>query len=582
MARRLGDRVALGYALNAAHARALGHRRRARAVGDGTELGEIADDLGDELLALHGHMWRIRELLARGDVDAVNEEIARFRSRDTGPVHPVEASYAFNVTAMMALLAGDFETAEELGQRALHVAEGQNELALSLYGALMMWTWWQRGDFGAPDSVFGEVLAQAPATYPTVSAALALMHAEAGDREAALRKLAALAAHGWENVAADQAEGVSLALAAAACNVVGAPAQDFAAHLYDVMRPYAGTAVVVRAPAAACVGPADHYLGLLAETLGDLALAEVHHDAALRLARRMGSPPFVAASQMELARTVRRRRPTAEKERVAELLRERVGGGTRHGPAPAGGAGHRARLIRSAGGLVPLRDGRSRAGLFFVGGQPVVRLADAPAHAAEQSVAEARDLHHRLEFPRADDQDLEVGGGRHGGAAGHGFDGGQLAEVVAGPEDVDHVAFAGDRRRALQNDEELAAESAFAEDHLAGLNAEALGDPGHFGELLLGTRGEPRHTVQAVRCGLPVPLAVGAHRCLPKGRSAECRPRVVRVRAGGGQRGSFRHPVRRATRPGGPPESAAGRPCCGTAPRGNRGCRTSPRAHGAR
>ena len=93
-------------------------------------------------------MWRIRELLAQGDVDAVNEEIARFRARDTGPVHPLEASYAFNVAAMMALLAGDFETAEQLGQRALQVAEGHNELALSFYGALMMWTWWQRGDLG--------------------------------------------------------------------------------------------------------------------------------------------------------------------------------------------------------------------------------------------------------------------------------------------------------------------------------------------------------------------------------------------------------------------------------------------------
>ena len=157
--------------------------------------------------------------------------------------------------------------------------------------------------------------------HPTVLATLALVQAETGDSEAALRQLGSLAALGWENVAVDQAEGVSLALSAAACSVVGAPARDFAEHLYEVMRPYAGTAVVVRAPAAACVGPADHYLGLLAETFGDLALAEVHHDAALRLARRMGSPPFVAAAEVALARTVRRRRPAADKERVAGLLR---------------------------------------------------------------------------------------------------------------------------------------------------------------------------------------------------------------------------------------------------------------------
>jgi hypothetical protein len=69
------------------------------------------------------------------------------------------------------------------------------------------------------------------------------------------------------------------------------------------------------------VGPADHYLGLLAGAMGDLALAEVHHEAALRLARRMGSPPFVAAAEVELARTLRQRRPTGDEERVAMLLR---------------------------------------------------------------------------------------------------------------------------------------------------------------------------------------------------------------------------------------------------------------------
>ena len=184
MARRLGDRVALGYALNARMHALWGIEPAPERLATGTELGEIADDIGDELLALHGHMWRIRELLAQGDVDAVNEEIARFRARDTGPVHPLEASFAFNVTAMMALLAGDFETAEQLGQRALEVAEGHNELAFSFYGALMMWTWWQRGDLAASDAAFREVIAQAPAEYPTVSAALALVHAEAGDTDA--------------------------------------------------------------------------------------------------------------------------------------------------------------------------------------------------------------------------------------------------------------------------------------------------------------------------------------------------------------------------------------------------------------
>ena len=323
MARRLGDRVALGYALNARMHALWGVGTTPERLATATELGEIADDIGDELLALHGHMWLIRELMAQGHVDVAREEIARFRARDTGPVHPLEESYGFNVAAMMALLAGEFGTAELLGQQALEAAEGHNELALSFYGALMLWTWWQRGDLTGLGRVLREVVAQTPSEYlkKTVPAALALVHAEAGDAEASLGQLRSLAALGWENVADDQSEGVSLAMAAGACSVLGASASDFASPLYDAMRPYAGTAVVVRAPAAACVGPADHYLGLLAGVMGDLALAEVHHEAALRLARRMDSPPFVAAAEVELARILRLRRPTGDEERVAVLLR---------------------------------------------------------------------------------------------------------------------------------------------------------------------------------------------------------------------------------------------------------------------
>jgi DNA-binding SARP family transcriptional activator len=321
MARRLGDRVALGYALNARMHALWGIDPAAERLATGTELGEIADEIGDEQLALHGHMWRIRELLAQGDVDAVNEEIARFRARDTGPVHPLEASFGFNVTAMMALLEGDFETAEQLGQRALEVAEGHNELALSFYGALMVWTWWQRGDLAASDAALREIIGQARTEYPTASAALALVLAEAGDTESALNQLRSLAELGWESMADDQTEGMSMSMAAAACSVIGVAASAFAVRMYEVMRPYAGTAVVVRAPAAACVGPADHYLGLLAGTMGDLALAEVHHEASLRLARRMGSPPFEVAAEVELARTLRQRRRNGDEERVAVLLR---------------------------------------------------------------------------------------------------------------------------------------------------------------------------------------------------------------------------------------------------------------------
>src|SRR5580704_1245714 len=320
MARRLGDRLALGYALRARINVLWGIDPAPERLAAATELGEIAADVGDQFLALHGHMWRVRELLARGDVDAVTEELARFEARDAGPVHPLEASWTLNIGAVMALLAGDIDRAESLARTGLEAAEGYNELGATFYGGLMVWTWWQREEVVALEPMFQEVIAQALKGYPILLTALALIHAEAGQPDEAMADLDALADIGWEVVARDQTEGLSLALAAAACGVLGTRARDYASVLYDQMRPYAGTAVVLRVPAAACVGPADHYLGLLAAATGDLALAEVHFEAAIRLATRMGSPPFEAASEVELARTLRQRGRVAD-ERVAVLLR---------------------------------------------------------------------------------------------------------------------------------------------------------------------------------------------------------------------------------------------------------------------
>jgi len=247
--------------------------------------------------------------------------VARFDSRETGPVHPLSASYSCNVAAMLALVGGDFERADELAPLAMEMAEGYNDMVLSFYVALMLWTWWQRDELAALGNTFREAITEAPADYPVVHAATALVRAEAGEHEEALAELQSLSEMGWETIADDQTEGVSLAITAAACGTIGYRARDYAQPVYEHMRPYAGTAVVIRAPAAACVGPADHYLGLLASAMGDLSLAEVHYEAAVRLARRMRSEPFTTAAEVELARTLRQRGRPGDNERVAALLR---------------------------------------------------------------------------------------------------------------------------------------------------------------------------------------------------------------------------------------------------------------------
>jgi tetratricopeptide (TPR) repeat protein len=347
MARRLGDRNALGFALHARMHLLWGIAPAPERLASATELESVASDEGDELLILHAHMWRIRELLAQGDVDAVNDEVARIVVRNTGPMHPAAKSHSYNVQAMMAIVEGDFETAERLGGQAMEVTEVQTEVALRFYCALMLWTWWQRGDL----SIVREAVAHAPMDYPVARAARALVHAEAGETEDALTDLHALAELGWDNVA-DDLEGASAAMAAAACGAIGSRARDHARDIYEHLRPYAGTAVVFRAPAPGCVGPADQFLGLLASAMGNQALAEVHFEAALRLARRMRSAPFTAAAEVELARALRQRRLEGAGERVAVLLRSGEEAAVRMGlHRLAQRAAHPGRTSRGPGGF---------------------------------------------------------------------------------------------------------------------------------------------------------------------------------------------------------------------------------------
>ena len=377
----------------------------------------------------------------------------------------------------------------------MEVAEGYNEMAVSFYGALMTWTWWQRGELIALEPLFRDVVARPLIDYPIIGAVLALIHAEAGDADRAMKDLHALAGIGWEVVAKDQTEGISLALAAAACGVLGSRSRDYATTMYEQMRPYAGTTFVIRAPAAGCSGPADHYLGLLAAANGDLALAEVHFEAALRQAYRMSSPPFAAAAEVELARTLRQRGREGEGERIAVLLRNAEETAIRLGlhrlsqmAADRVGASAGVRSRRGAILLGTVRDGR----------QLVVGLADAPAHAEQDRVAEARDLHHGVELVGPHDEHVEVRGRRHRRAARRRFDGRQLPEVVAGAPLVHDAAGPGDDDGALEDDEQLPTETALAEDDLTVVHVQTLGDADDLCELVVRAGGEPRHAVQAL------------------------------------------------------------------------------------
>jgi len=267
-------------------------------------------------------VWRVRELLVIGAIDSIKEELVALEGEVTGPVDPLEISFRHSTAALMAHLNGDIDEARRAARRFFEETQGFGEYAEAVYVALMWWTWWQQGGLTSPTHEMRALLRTAYREPASEAVAWALVHAEAKETAAAIERLEELADKGWPDTHADVTEGVTLAVAAAACSTVGAPAARLGNRVYEALRPFAGSVIVVRGPVIGCAGPADQYLGQLAALRGDLALAEVHFEAALHLARHMQAAPFVVAAEVDLARVLRRRRPDGEAERIAVLLRD--------------------------------------------------------------------------------------------------------------------------------------------------------------------------------------------------------------------------------------------------------------------
>jgi tetratricopeptide (TPR) repeat protein len=73
---------------------------------------------------------------------------------------------------------------------------------------------------------------------------------------------------------------------------------------------------------AVSIGCSSRYLGLLTATLGRLDDAERHFEDALAMNTRMGARPWVARTQLDYARMLRKRDAAGDAARARELLQQ--------------------------------------------------------------------------------------------------------------------------------------------------------------------------------------------------------------------------------------------------------------------
>ena len=298
LAERLGDPVAI------AHARAA--RRRAlwdpwhlpERLAASTEMLRCARRARNLELQLQGHAWLILDLLEGGDRDGVDAQIEAFVQGAEPLRDPLYLWQSTVWRAMIALLDGNLQRAEELAAEALAAgAPAEGVTATQYYAIQLLGIRREQGRMDELEQAARQMTASHPAR-PAWRSVYATMLSESDRLDEAATELAALAAHDFEDIPRDGDWLATMSLLADVTVGVGDEAR--AAILYDALRSCAG-ATVVAGIGAVCLGSAARTVGKLAAMLGYRREAAEHFEHALKVNGRLRAPAMVAHTQVDYA-----------------------------------------------------------------------------------------------------------------------------------------------------------------------------------------------------------------------------------------------------------------------------------------
>lgn len=252
------------------------------------EMLDAARASGDDDLVAQARLLRAAALLELGD-PAGRDELLGYIMLAGNLGHARGRWGALTRQAMFAQLAGRAEESARLGEQALELG-----LAIGEPDAV--------GCFFTCRSALAAFGVSAPSIeldnsdplWPMFPVLKAWPHAARGEvaaAAAALGDFSVLDITMWTGLEA-------LAAAAVVFVVAGSDAQR--SWVYERLRQFAGTHVVVGG-CASYHAAVDHHLGALAASLGDTAAAEAHFRAALAMHQRLGAAGWARLSEQALA-----------------------------------------------------------------------------------------------------------------------------------------------------------------------------------------------------------------------------------------------------------------------------------------
>jgi tetratricopeptide (TPR) repeat protein len=313
-ARGADDPAALAAALNARRVALWAPHHADERLAVAGEMVSAAQAAGDREAVLQGRNWRVVDLLELGRVGEAAAEIDAYEALADAVALPHFRWYVPLWRGTLAVLAGRWQEAEELAERALALARqaddpnGRMFVEIqrhhSLHGQRRL------REMGRRRLVEGAAASAAPAEWLVN---LAMIDAATGATEEARRLVSELARDGGSALTMNVNWHAACVLADAAV-VVGD--REAGATLYGLLEPHARLFPLI-ARAVACLGSAEYYVGCLAGLLGRHDEAEARLRRAVDENERAGAGPAVVAALLRLGETLADRgRPDAARDIV--------------------------------------------------------------------------------------------------------------------------------------------------------------------------------------------------------------------------------------------------------------------------
>jgi DNA-binding SARP family transcriptional activator len=316
LARRSGNPAALAYALDGRTSAIVAPDTVAECLALGTELGEVAQRIGDTERVMSGHMVRTIAQLQVGDVRGAEVDVDAGSRIAHELRQPAQLWQAGSTQVLLALAAGRLTDAEALLPQTLALGERALPTGAIPVHVLQRTTLCDfRGRLEEVEPDIRDLVADHP-SRPALRCALPYLHARLGRMPEAKRAFDDLARDDFSILPFDQEWLYGMSLLAETCALLDDAGS--AAVMHRMLLPWAAfNAVDV---GEGMRGSVSRYLGLLAMTMERWSDAAQHFEDALEMNERMGARPWLAHTQSDYARMLLARAGPRDRERAQELI----------------------------------------------------------------------------------------------------------------------------------------------------------------------------------------------------------------------------------------------------------------------